>query len=320
MENFATGAIKDLPDTRDYHFSAIAGSLPPFDWSTEYDVEKIIGKKLKVKDQDGSSSCGGQAWGYYGEVLDSDYEEKSAKFIYAQTFEPGGGTYGRRICDLVVNKGWGDERLTPSYDGWKPAEEAFYTRPQDITPEAFTDAYLDRALSYATVSININSIAQAIRENKGCVIGITGKNNNTWRTAFPLRPDVLDNTTWNHWVFCTGAKLIDGKKFIKIINSWGDIGEEGHQYISEDYFQYPYVWSAWTMVYNFPKPQKYIFNLTLKLGSRGDEVRELQRRLNLKPDGIFGLKTHLAVKEYQKKHNLFVDGIVGAKTRAELNQ
>lgn len=57
---------------------------------------------------------------------------------------------------------------------------------------------------------------------------------------------------------------------------------------------------------------------TLKKGSRGEEVKTLQKKLNLYPDGIFGPLTEEAVKEFQKAHNLTADGIVGAKTWAAL--
>lgn len=59
--------------------------------------------------------------------------------------------------------------------------------------------------------------------------------------------------------------------------------------------------------------------MTLKKGSRGDEVRALQTALHLYVDGIFGLLTEEAVKEYQKAHGLVADGIVGDKTWAMLN-
>lgn len=53
---------------------------------------------------------------------------------------------------------------------------------------------------------------------------------------------------------------------------------------------------------------------TIKLGSKGEEVKILQKYLNLKVDGDFGAKTDLAVKEFQKKNGLDVDGIVGNNT------
>ena len=58
---------------------------------------------------------------------------------------------------------------------------------------------------------------------------------------------------------------------------------------------------------------------TLKQGSKGSEVKELQTLLNnnganLSVDGVFGPKTFAAVKSYQKSNGLSVDGIVGNNT------
>lgn len=57
---------------------------------------------------------------------------------------------------------------------------------------------------------------------------------------------------------------------------------------------------------------------TLKIGSRGNEVRQLQAKLNCAVDGIFGPMTEEAVKHFQKSHGLTPDGIVGSKTWAAL--
>ena len=59
--------------------------------------------------------------------------------------------------------------------------------------------------------------------------------------------------------------------------------------------------------------------MILKLGSRGNEVRALQEKLNLKADGIFGPLTEEAVKDFQRSNGLEVDGIVGANTLSKLN-
>lgn len=59
--------------------------------------------------------------------------------------------------------------------------------------------------------------------------------------------------------------------------------------------------------------------MVLKLGSRGNEVKALQEKLNLKADGIFGPLTKEAVKDFQRSNGLEVDGIVGANTLSKLN-
>lgn len=57
---------------------------------------------------------------------------------------------------------------------------------------------------------------------------------------------------------------------------------------------------------------------TLKLGSKGSEVKILQSKLNLVADGIFGPITEEAVKAFQKKNGLTADGIVGPSTWSKL--
>lgn len=57
----------------------------------------------------------------------------------------------------------------------------------------------------------------------------------------------------------------------------------------------------------------------LKLGSKGDEVKTLQSKLNLVEDGIFGPITEEAVIDFQRRNNLISDGIVGPKTWEKLS-
>ena len=63
----------------------------------------------------------------------------------------------------------------------------------------------------------------------------------------------------------------------------------------------------------------------LLFGSRGEDVRELQLRLNekgnynLETDGIYGSNTQAAVKDYQQKNGLATDGIVGNQTWSSLD-
>jgi hypothetical protein len=58
--------------------------------------------------------------------------------------------------------------------------------------------------------------------------------------------------------------------------------------------------------------------IILKVGSRGDEVKCLQSKLNILSDGIFGPLTKSAVVEFQKAKGLLEDGIVGSITRSAL--
>lgn len=75
--------------------------------------------------------------------------------------------------------------------------------------------------------------------------------------------------------------------------------------------------------YNAPKPKG---RPIVRRGSRGQDVRDLQARLNrdyslyskLTVDGIFGAGTEKVVREFQRRAGLKVDGIVGSQTWAKL--
>jgi N-acetylmuramoyl-L-alanine amidase len=58
-----------------------------------------------------------------------------------------------------------------------------------------------------------------------------------------------------------------------------------------------------------PYPGHYI-----KVGSKGKDVKRVQRAVGVNADGIFGNGTKSAVMAYQKRHGLGVDGIVGKET------
>ena len=53
---------------------------------------------------------------------------------------------------------------------------------------------------------------------------------------------------------------------------------------------------------------------TIKLGSKGEDVKILQQKLNLVVDGVFGPITEETVKSFQKANGLVADGIVGPNT------
>ena len=72
-----------------------------------------------------------------------------------------------------------------------------------------------------------------------------------------------------------------------------------------------------------PAP-KYRLRTTIKRGSKGEPVKQLQRRLKSlgydvgKVDGVMGAKTERALKLYQRRHKLTADGICGRATAKQL--
>lgn len=338
--NFNPGGVRDSVDTRDKIFHTQVGmAFSPFDWTTGYDIENEMQLKMPVKNQGQSGSCGGQAWSYYGGVLEfmntsKTFEERSAKFIYAQTFVPGGGSFGRDNCNIAIKQGWAREVILTSYENGQPPSEYFMEASGDITDTTRQDAKNAKALSYYNVIPDIDTIAQSIRLGDGCILGVSGENNGTWLSAYPQPP--IGTTRWGHWLYAGKAKLINGKKYIGVLNSWGaEVGEQGWQWLGEEYFTTGNVWNGWVLIYN-AFIFHHTFNTDLVFGQEGDEIKALQQALQIdgefpadqKITGFYGVITQQAVKAFQKKWNvaslvelLVVDGKrVGAKTRSILNQ
>ena len=61
------------------------------------------------------------------------------------------------------------------------------------------------------------------------------------------------------------------------------------------------------------------YNQTVRKGSRGPLVAEVQEKLGIEPaDGIFGPGTERSIKAWQSSNGLVADGIVGPKTIKKL--
>ena len=288
----------------------IARDTQPFDWTVGYDVEEEVGK-IPTKDQGRSGSCGGQALSYLVGCNEDKYSEKSAKFIYAPIAYPDGGSTEPDLSKRVIDDGACDEPLCVSYNKGKKPDEAFMQREEDIGDEAIVDALKSIVGARTYVSRNLDSFAQAIRDNKGIIIGLCGENNGTWYSAFPEAPTTpMDSNKWYHWLFAGKAKLIDDKKFIGVKNSWGNkVGEDGWQWL--DVSHIPYVFTAYTYTDSSLKPAfNHEFKTFMRLGDRGPEVKALQEALKLENcfpstqlcTGYFGQITLQAVKGFQIKY------------------
>lgn len=60
------------------------------------------------------------------------------------------------------------------------------------------------------------------------------------------------------------------------------------------------------------------FSGLVKRGHRGSLVKQVQRKVGVSADGVFGPMTQSAVKRYQKRNGLVADGIVGPRTGTKM--
>lgn len=254
-----TGAKIDKQDKRDKEIDHILGVGEPFDWIKGYDVEEEIGMTIPVKDQKKTSSCVGQAtaslvWiknvreylDRYGKLTDEmkDYLNKwliSARAIYSQIFLLHGGAYLRDGVKLIKEWGSISENIVP----FVPDENGcrslkWKTKMADETAKIL-QAEEYRMLRAKTIDL----MAQSIRDNEGVILGVLGENNGTWHSLMPR----VGKDEWGHAILGGKARMINGKKYIGILNSWGEkIGDNGWQWLGEEWFEQGQVFNPWMLV------------------------------------------------------------------------
>lgn len=116
------------------------------------------------------------------------------------------------------------------------------------------------------------------------------------------------------------VKLVDANGLLKIDGYYFEIPEYNNGFNGcVDLLPFLVMESAVSTIQEIIEVVKPKLTQTLRYGSRGDQVKLLQKKLGIKSDGIFGRMTEAKVKEFQKSKGLAADGIVGSKTREKLN-
>jgi len=258
IENFGKGCVLQPTDERDIIYEEVMKTPLPFDWKKGFNIEKRLGIKLKVEHQNGSSSCVSQAFSKYLEVLEfidsGNQTDLSAKDMYSRIFLPDGGAYLRDGAKLAVKRGVTRELTNPSYMNGTPPTEAFM---RELIEGNEGEAIKFSSKSYASVTSRggIDHIAQTIRDNNGVVTGVSGDNQG-WGETVVKPPKYRE---WGHAIYLGRAEIINGKKYIGLLNSWGEgVGDKGWQWLGEDYLDY--MFDLWTLV-DFIN----IINKTMKL-------------------------------------------------------
>lgn len=116
---------------------------------------------------------------------------------------------------------------------------------------------------------------------------------------------------WNTNKLNPVADTGDVRALTKRING-GDIG------LADRELRYGVAMQALTGDMPIRTPISAASTPTLRRGSKGDAVKQMQRKLGIAADGDFGPGTEAAVRKWQAAHALTADGIVGPKTLAAL--
>jgi hypothetical protein len=294
----------------------------PFDWITGFDIETKVGT-IPAKNQFQADSCGGEAGSYFiaaalAFLNGKQYFEQSAKSVYSPIWYPGGGTTVPALEQQIANKGSLDESVLSSYFN-NTTTEAFMEDRSWMTLSNLQLAMAKAGWTAIPVTIEINAMAEAIRDYGGIIVEIQGQNNGTWDSTHP-NPPVNNQNLWQHFLYFGKAITLNSLQVLGAFNSWGaGIGDNGKQYFTEEYVNSGYMLDVFTFVRNTPTAG-YQFTQDFGFGSTGQDVIEFQKRMGITPTGTFDFWTLVALFKFEFAHHLNIfNGIVSPQIRQILN-
>lgn len=287
-EDFAHGAIRIHPLHRRFRrgwrkmknrlkgIQAVGRGIP-VDWATGYDVRNQTGA-ISIKNQGTNSSCGGQAQSYGLEIKRRLQGIKEGAISSKSMYEPasGGGMTINSLINQFCFHGGNLEASVASYDALgRPLNEAMMEDASWKTPELINDALVRAGYTPYDVPKDIDSVAQAIQEQGFVIIEIEGQNGHVpgWESPTPQVPSPSNpNEVWNHYMACVGFKMIGTEKHIVALQSMGDSwGLNGVQFISQSYFDSPYILDRLSFLYDaslIPNPDNNSIGAQLLLWFR----------------------------------------------------
>lgn len=207
----------------------IGGSSIPYDWTNPVPVPTLM-----VKNQFTASSCGGEATSYGSEVLTG--APASAKSVYSRGFASGGGMTVSSL-ETVAQQDINLELDVPSYTPQGDTNESFMEDISWYTPLMMSKGQINALGTPVTVPLDVESIAQAIRDYKFVIFLIQGQNGNNWLGYVPTPPSSSNpNPIWGHFLCGVSPTVYNEVKGVVVYNSWGiEAGNGGKQFITQDY-------------------------------------------------------------------------------------
>lgn len=293
----------------DYKYENLARGDVPLNW-IEYNEKNL--KTYIIQNQDGSSSCVAQATAKIlamHEVKEGKgYTRLCPKFIYTRRQNyPDGGMWLPNSLSIACNSGACEETFIPC-----DSKDEVFMNNQSEPAGAEPNAKNYRAKYYFEITGGIDKIAEVMEQGYGVLLGFRF-DYDEWDDVPHINPNSTKKV--GHGVAAVDYCLYNSEKALVIEDSWGpNTGKGGRRIITNSFLKERCFYAGY--ITSLPN---YVFTKTLRMGSRGLDVKKLQEKLGIKADGIFGRQTLGAVKEYQRQHGLQDDGVVGFRTNAILN-
>lgn len=236
---FATGALKDKKDVRDYKYATIFKALPQLPDSVDYSRQMP-----PTRNQRSRGACVA-----FGTVAVKEYQENkeigkkddidlSEEFVYQQIRHKGGGAYPRDAMQLLVERGVCLEKTFPYKNDFNDDDddEAGVWDKSKHRP-MFKEAMKYKAKSYVRLQ-TWEEMQQSLVANGPFLLAIRWysgwyKPKKKHTDNFPIIDSKDGNVVGGHAICCVGYEVIDGIIYFKIRNSWGSAwGFNGYAYIS----------------------------------------------------------------------------------------
>jgi putative chitinase len=260
-------------------YDALVDILPKYDITTEARVAGFI------------SQCAHESADFTKLEENLNYSEKSLLAVFGRYFGPGkrnAAEYARnpeKIANYVYQDEFRSSKMgnVKEGDGWR-------FRGRGLKQLTGRDNYTAFG---KTVNMTAEQAAEYVATEKGAIESAC------W--------------FWDNKKLNAVADTGDVVKMTKIING-GDIGLADRQ---SRYKKAMEVFGG-KVDLKAVVTESAAGSTTLKVGSKGDLVKKMQKVLGATPDGDFGPGTEKAVKAWQTKNGLTPDGVVGPKTLAKM--
>lgn len=328
MQPHSFATLRNPPDNRDIRLTSVQAHV------VRPKKNKTSLVLLPVENQKDHGSCVGQGEGKGAEYFQFKEEGKvvrlSKRYLYGEAKKIDGfpeieGTYPRVVASILTSRGVPREIYLPDLNDL--SHEAYHT--YDLSEEIEFDAFQYRVSGYAAVEPELEALAQAIYQNGVVSASLDVAN---W-SRLPVKPTP---STGLHRILLYGYEekwnwfTPDIKIFFR--NSWGkEWGDNGNGWFwLSEFREHIYDIMAYVDMPNVLRQQAklmpYLFTRTLKKGSTGPDVTQLQLRLNAEvaKDGkpcydykeagsvyygtYFGVATETAVQRYQIAKGIVLSG------------
>lgn len=282
---------------KDFQHEELMSGGPIVNW-----IEKTKYKTYSLREQNGSSSCVGQAHAKSLEILTGNVISAHPTYRQRSNF-PEQGMWMQDAFDILKHKGTCFESIDPSQN----QSEDEMNRPVIVTTPIKIKAYIFLRRD------DIDQIADALEQGRAPVMTLKF-GDSEWVDVPKVNPKAVKMT--GHEIAITDYTLWRGQKCLVIDDSWGkatSIGNGGQRLITEEYLKARATAVGYPIldIENPIEKPTYTFIYPLSYGMTNDAVIHLQKILYYEGffptksfTGYYGPITANGVLKWQLKHSV----------------